>query len=242
LNINWLDKSIATTLASILLIILGFISPLWPSYLLHTGLFAFSGAITNWLAVHMLFEKVPFLYGSGVIPNQFEEFRSAIRDLIMKQFFNPDNVNRFITAKLKQHSHKIDFKPFIDKLNYDKLFDKLLEAIQQSSLGGMLGLIGGLSVLNPLREPFSDKIKEALMELANSSKFQSAVSDSIFASDFKKEMYKDIEDIVTHRLQEMTPELVKEITQAMIKKHLGWLVVWGGVFGGLIGLIVSFFV
>ncbi|MCU7375947.1 hypothetical protein PEC18_35415 [Paucibacter sp. O1-1] len=34
------------------------------------GLFALSGAITNWLAIHMLFEKVPGLYGSGVVPSR----------------------------------------------------------------------------------------------------------------------------------------------------------------------------
>lgn len=53
---------------------------------LSVGLFAFSGALTNWLAVHMLFEKVPGLYGSGVIPARFEQFKQAIADLMMEQF------------------------------------------------------------------------------------------------------------------------------------------------------------
>jgi uncharacterized membrane protein YheB (UPF0754 family) len=47
--------------------------------------------------------------------------------------------------------------------------------------------------------------------------------------------------VIEKRLDELTPQLVKEIVQAMIKKHLGWLVVWGGVFGGLIGLVAGYF-
>ena len=35
----------------------------------------------------MLFEKVPFLYGSGVIPAHFEEFKQGINNLMMEQFF-----------------------------------------------------------------------------------------------------------------------------------------------------------
>jgi hypothetical protein len=30
------------------------------------------------------------------------------------------------------------------------------------------------------------------------------------------------------------------MVQAIIKEHLGWLVVWGGVFGGLLGAVFSF--
>ena len=54
------------------------------------GLFALSGALTNWLAVFMLFEKVPFLYGSGVITQRFESFKNAMKNLIMNEFFTPE--------------------------------------------------------------------------------------------------------------------------------------------------------
>lgn len=41
-------------------------------YLLAFGLFGFAGGMTNWLAVKMLFDKIPFIVGSGVIPRQFK--------------------------------------------------------------------------------------------------------------------------------------------------------------------------
>ena len=41
------------------------------------GLFGLAGGVTNWVAVYMLFEKVPYLYGSGVIPVRYVEIRSV---------------------------------------------------------------------------------------------------------------------------------------------------------------------
>lgn len=67
-------------------------------YVLNTGLFALSGGITNWLAVHMLFERVPGIYGSGVIPLRFEEFKHGIRELIMEQFFDKADLEEFFMA------------------------------------------------------------------------------------------------------------------------------------------------
>ena len=62
-------------------------SPLYSTEIFMAGLFALSGGLTNWLAIYMLFEKVPLLYGSGVIPNRFEEFKNGIKNLIMNEFF-----------------------------------------------------------------------------------------------------------------------------------------------------------
>ncbi len=59
-------------------------------WVLAAGLFGFAGGITNWLAVKMLFDRVPGLYGSGVIPNRFREIRATIKTLIMTHFFEED--------------------------------------------------------------------------------------------------------------------------------------------------------
>eukprot|EP00494_Astrolonche_serrata_P011523 UN11608 len=47
----------------------------------------FAGGVTNWLAVTMLFDEIPFLYGSGVIPRRFKEIRQAVKKVIMEKFF-----------------------------------------------------------------------------------------------------------------------------------------------------------
>ena len=53
--------------------------PLLCRYTMSFGLFGLAGGVTNWVAVYMLFEKVPYLYGSGVIPTRYVEIRSVFR-------------------------------------------------------------------------------------------------------------------------------------------------------------------
>ena len=80
-----MNKSILTNLISVTITFYGLISPVYSTEIFMAGLFALSGGLTNWIAIHMLFEKVPFLYGSGVIPNRFEDFKNGIKNLIMNQ-------------------------------------------------------------------------------------------------------------------------------------------------------------
>ncbi|WP_019676852.1 hypothetical protein [Arsukibacterium perlucidum] len=213
--------------------------------LLSVGLFALSGALTNWLAVHMLFEKVPLLYGSGVIPARFAEFKAGIYQLVMTQFFSSDNIDRFITAKQQSQpgdtgQPTFDFEPVIAKTDLSPAFDSLLKVVEQSSFGSMLSMFGGSAALLPLKQPFIVRLKEALTDISRSDEFNQLVLAQLDQPEQLQHIREQVETIVQQRLAELTPELVKEIIQQMIRQHLGWLVVWGGVFGGLIGLVAAF--
>lgn len=199
------------------------------------GLFALSGALTNWLAIFMLFEKIPYLYGSGVVPAHFEEFKSGIRNLMMQQFFTAENVERFLSAG-SLSSAQFNLKPVIEKVDLNPTYDGLVEVILNSSFGGMLGMFGGEDALKPLREPFIKHMKSSIIDLTENEDFLELLKNEMEQPDMMQDILTKIEQIIEQRLNELTPLLVKEIIQSMIKKHLGWLVVWGGVFGGLIGL------
>lgn len=233
-----LNKSFITNFISFIIIIIGYYLPTpYKEHIFPIGLFSFSGAITNWLAIYMLFEKIPGLYGSGVIPSRFEDFKKGIFSLIMDQFFTHENLKRFIEDKGKR---KINFEPVIDNLNMDPLFNSLKDTVKQSNFGNMLTMFGGTSVIDPLKEAFLKNIKKPLIDFTNSNEFQDNVL-TMLDREFNSDEFKNkIEDIVKKRLNELTPIMVKEIIQHMIRKHLGWLVVWGGVFGGIIGFITSF--
>ena len=204
-----------------------------------TGLFALSGAVTNWLAVHMLFEKVPGLYGSGVIPARFEDFKLGIRALMMEQFFTSENIDRFLTD-IGDDSGHLDLEPVIENTDLSPAFDALLHAIQGSSFAGMLAMVGGTAALTPLKEPFIERMRSSLLDITKTDSFQTALHDGLKQSNQDKHMQHKIGEIIEKRLDELTPGLVKEIIQKMIREHLGWLVVWGGVFGGLIGLATGY--
>lgn len=233
-----MNKSLLTNLAAIALIVIGyFIVPQY-RFVYTTGVFAFSGAITNWLAIHMLFERVPLLYGSGVIPRNFDKFTDSLRSLIMGQFFTPQYLSNFLENNANSWLPGIDHA--LEALDYDLLFNKLVEAIGQSKLGPMLSMVGGIGALEPLREPVKEKMRQFLFDFLESEDFQKKLQAALKQQHFSDKLYHNIDNLVCQRLQELTPEMVKEIVQAMIKQHLGWLVVWGGFFGGLIGLLYSF--
>ena len=234
-----INKSIVTNLVASGIIGASFFAPQYAENIKAIGVFALSGAITNWIAIHMLFEKVPFLYGSGVITAHFEEFKRGIQDLIMRQFFTQENIERFLKREEDSAQKLFNVEPLLDRLDYDKLFQRLVDVISASSFGSMLAMVGGVEALDPLKEPFCKKIRHTLVEMTESEAFIEALHEGINAQQISGDLIKDIEEIVEKRLDELTPDMVKNIIQRMIKEHLGWLVVWGGVFGGLIGLAFS---
>lgn len=231
-----MNKSLVTNGLAAAIIVTGLFweSP-WQPYVLNTGLFAFSGGITNWLAIFMLFERIPGLYGSGVIPAHFEEFKHGIRDLVMQQFFNEGNIRAFFNRGSGDGSGTI--RSLLEAVDLDKAFDALVEVIMASSFGSMLGVIGGRKALDGLRDSFREKIAVVLFDLAEDEELRQKLREQSIES-----LSKRIEPIVEQRLEQLTPALVKEIVQDMIRRHLGWLVVWGGVFGGLIGLVSTWLV
>ena len=222
------NKSLTTNLVALIIIAIGYTSPVYSEIIYMTGLFALSGGVTNWLAIHMLFEKVPFFYGSGVIPSRFKEFKLGIKQLVMNEFFTPENIETFMGKQ--SEAFATDMK---DAIDFDRVFAGLVEAIEGSPMGSMLGMLGGKKALEPLKEPVTLKLQEIMLEMKDTA---SAASEE---QSLTSSLLLRVEQIVDQRLDELTPVQVKNIIQEMIRKHLGWLVVWGGAVGGFIGLGVS---
>ncbi|BBP43479.1 DUF445 domain-containing protein [Thiosulfativibrio zosterae] len=229
-----MDKSFLTNLIAFFILAAGLI--LENSLLIWVGLFALSGALTNALAIHMLFEKVPGLVGSGVIPARFEAFKAAIKHLMMSQFFTQENIDRFMSNS-NTAMPTLQLAPVIEKVNLEPAFDKLVEVIMQSSFGSMLSMFGGACALTPLKEPFVINLKESLIEMTEKAEFHELLKQEVDQPSVMSSIQSKVANIIDARLEELTPQVVKEMVQNMIHEHLGWLVVWGGVFGGLIGAL-----
>jgi uncharacterized membrane protein YheB (UPF0754 family) len=232
-----MSKALVTDTLSILLIAASFVLPAdFQSALLYTGLFALSGAVTNQLAIHMLFEKVPFLYGSGIIEKNFSTFKASIHTMIMKQFFTKEQLGDFF-AKEEQ---KIDLVPLVNGADFSPAFDALSKTVMESKFGSAISMFGGEEALEGLREPFSNKLKSAVSKIVSSPTFKAQIDHHIQNSTLSDDMLDAVDGLIQRRLDELTPKMVKDLVQELIKEHLGWLVVWGGVFGGAIGLVSSF--
>ena len=223
-----MNKSLITNFLSTLIIIVGYLYQENYPFIIITGVFALSGSLTNWLAIHMLFEKVPLLYGSGVILDKFEDIKLGIKNLILQELFTETQINNFLLDNKVSASETI-----INKIDFDKVFLGLIEAIESSQLGGMLAMVGGRKALDPLKEPFTKKLKIIIEDFVT----ENTSNDN--GSDTTASLLLKIENILDARLADLSPEDIKSIIQKMIKEHLGWLVVWGGFFGGFLGLVLS---
>ena len=227
--------------------------------LLSVGLFAFSGGITNALAVKMLFDRIPGLEGSGVIQHRFTEIREEIKRLILDEFFTEENLERF----LRERSRDIDLLSYVKgpgganpavafvetqwgQLTSPELLDPLLEkqvekTLESSTLGGLLSLMGRDTILDIVRtfvESFTGALKKKVLEKA--ADFSASPSELGLELDERRlvaDIRREVDGLLESRLESLSPRQVKRIIEDVIRKHLGWLVVWGNVFGGLIGLV-----
>ena len=230
-------KELTTNLVATSLVATSFFIPEnLSNYIFYTGAFALSGSLTNQIAIHMLFNKVPFLYGSGIIELKFEELKLSIKKLILNEFFTKERIEEF----LKSEEKKISLTPLIEKFDFSGAFEALKNAIMESKFASMLNLIGGESALDNLKEPFTKKLKSSILKITSSKEFNQELQNYLQSSSFSDDLLQKIDSIVQKRLDELSPKMVKQLLQNLMQEYLGWLVVWGGVFGGILGFISSF--
>ena len=212
-----MNKSLLTNIIAAFFIFFGLASDVTYSHeVFIIGLFALSGAVTNALAVHMLFEKVPFLYGSGVIEDRFEQFKSSIHFLMMNEFFTKENLEKFFESELVEEKSHFDFSSLLDKTDFTPAYDSLKTAVMESSFGNMLGMFGGEAALEPLKEPFTKKLKGAMNHIVHTQAFQKTLHENIQNSSISDDIFEKVDLIVNKRLDELTPVMVKEIVQNKI--------------------------
>lgn len=234
-----MSKSFISDTLSLLLIGLAFVVPTeYHMPLLFTGLFALSGAVTNQLAIYMLFERVPLLYGSGVIEKNFMTFKLSIKEMIMKQFFTKEQLVDFF----KDEEQKIDLLPLVNNADFTPAFEALSKTVMESKFGPAIDMFGGEEALETMREPFMKKLKSSVGGIVSSDEFKMQMNEHIQNGTISEDMLVSVEELITSRLEELTPKMVKDLIKELIDEHLGWLVVWGAVFGGLIGFISSFLI
>ena len=96
--------------------------------------------ITNWLAVKMLFDRIPGLYGSGVIPRQFVSIREVVKNTIMKTFFDSEYLEGYINERAKGLLATLDLgsriKSGMDKPEFDARLVKKMTEVSRGLASG----------------------------------------------------------------------------------------------------------
>jgi len=205
-------------------------------YVFAFGLFGFAGGITNWLAVKMLFDEVPGLIGSGVIPKRFEEIRRAVKNTIMRTFFDRGFIARYVTEQSGELITKLGLKEkianFLTSDKGDAMLRTKLGNLRNSEVGLMLAMvnidIGGAMMVNKVRDEM----------IAAAGEVGPLIASLLDPNELPIDTLRDeVDKLMTAKLGELDADKVKLLMEEVIRKHLGWLVVWGNVFGGCIGVI-----
>ena len=208
-------------------------------FILAFGLFGFAGGVTNWLAVKMLFDRIPFLIGSGVIPRRFKDILGALKTMILETFFEKKFLSEYLSTRSGNLLEKVDVRSKLRKAMAGDSFDhdlarkleKLAATPDGLLLQTMAPMFGGFDTMVPMLKPMLIGIGADLIETlaANFDLTEIVDVDTVRG---------EIDKVLTERMETLTPLRVKRMMAAVIREHLGWLVVWGNVFGGLIGAVV----
>lgn len=253
---SWLNKGDLSNLATFTVLLIGLLVRMlavedrhdesWVavfcSFLVSFGLFGFSGGITNWLAVKMLFDKIGvepyYLWGSGVIPRQFIAIREAVKNMILKMFFDRTFMQRYLNDRAKGMLEGVDLgaklKSAMAEPKFDGILEEKLTELSTKPEGMLIATIspmfGGMKGMVPVLKPFLASFGEELLKVI----VERFDVDELVSIDT---VLREIELLLNEKLKMITPEMVKELLEEVIHEHLGWLVVWGNIFGGAIGLI-----
>ena len=213
------------------------------------GLFGFAGGITNALAVKMLFDRIPGMVGSGVIPRQYLAIRAAVKETVLRSFFDRAFLEQRLAGGAAHAQAALDGVDLAARLrasmaaaDFDAGLAARLEAIGATPEGMMLQtlapLFGGVDGLVPALKPMLGVFGEDMAaELVRRGLFEGVGATLVTV----EVAHREIDILMTARLEYLTPRMVKSLLEEVIRKHLGWLVVWGNVFGAIIGVLTLAF-
>ena len=194
----------------------------WSQYVFPVLISTFTGWVTTWIAIKMLFHprKPIHIFGlkiQGVFPKNQQLIAQKLGQVVGKELLSFEEIEKKVTnpENLKQ------LKPEIEKHIDSFLRGKI------KSLFPMLAAFIGDKTINQLKEAF-------LMEL-----------ESLFPVLMKSYMNKlqhdlDLEKIVTEKVAGFSTRKLEDILDQITKKEFKFLELIGGIFGFLIGLIQVF--
>ena len=229
-----MSRARLTDIVATVTVLVGFLLPEpWHRGMMGVGLFALSGALTNQLAIHMLFHTVPGLYGSGVIRRNFQSFKTAISEMVMEQFFTKQKLDSFFGSD----GLDADLAAIVESADFDPAFDAMVESINESRFAQIFEMFRSKEIFESLRQTLTGRLKASVVSIVSSKPFQEQLAHHMRSGSFGDEFAKSIKGMIDQRVDELTPELVESILKKLIGEHLEWLVVWGGVFGAIFGAI-----
>jgi uncharacterized membrane protein YheB (UPF0754 family) len=179
----------------------------------------FTGWVTTWIAIKMLFhprKPVKFLGLTiqGIFPKNQRQIAQKLGQMVSKELLSFEEIEQKVTNPDNLQKLKPEIEAHIDNFLRNKLKDVF----------PMLSMFIGEKTISQLKDAF-------LIELEN-----------LFPLLMKTYMNKlqhdlDLEKIVTEKVANFSTQKLEDILDQITKKEFKFLELIGGVFGLLIGLV-----
>ena len=194
----------------------------WTHYILPVLLSAFTGWVTTWIAIKMLFHpRRPInILGfklQGIFPKNQQLIAQKLGQVVSKEFLSFAEIE----AKVTNPDNLQQLKPEIEK-HIDTFLKEKLKTVFP-----MLSMFIGEKTITQLKDAF-------LMELENLF----PILMKSYMTKLEKDL--DLEKIVTEKVANFSSEKLEDILDQITKKEFQFLEVVGGFFGLLIGLLQVF--
>ena len=179
----------------------------------------FTGWVTTWIAIKMLFHprKPVKFFGitiQGIFPKNQHQIAEKLGQVVGKELLSFEEIEQKVTDPENLQKLRPDIEAHVDNFLRNKLKDVF----------PMLSMFIGDKTISQLKDAF-------LIEL-----------ESLFPVLMKNYMNKlqhdlDLEKIVTEKVANFSSEKLENILNQITKKEFKFLELIGGIFGFLIGLI-----
>jgi uncharacterized membrane protein YheB (UPF0754 family) len=179
----------------------------------------FTGWITTWIAIKMLFHprnpvKIFGLTIQGVFPKNQRRIAEKLGQVVGKELLSFDEIEQKVTNPENLQKLKPEIEAHIDNFLRNKLKDVF----------PMLAMFIGDKTINQLKDTFIAEL-ETLFPILMKGYMAKLQHDL------------DLEKIVTEKVATFSSEKLENILQQITQKEFQFLEIVGGFFGLLIGII-----
>lgn len=195
----------------------------WTNFIIPVLLSTFTGWITTWIAIKMLFHprrpaRFLGLTIHGIFPKNQQQIAEKLGQVVSKELLSFGEIEQKVTDPANLEKLKPQIEAHIDTFLREKL----------STVFPMLSMFIGDKTINQLKGAFLTEM-ESLFPLLMKN----------YMGQLEKDL--DLEKIVTEKVAGFSSEKLEDILDQITKKEFQFLEVVGGFFGFIIGLIQVLF-
>ncbi|XP_070575839.1 uncharacterized protein [Ptychodera flava] len=178
------------------------------------GIFGFSGGAANWVAIKLVFYRIPGLIGSGVIPRHYMEIKQRIKSMVIEIFFEQEFLSRYLAEKgdafLSAINLEDQMKETTESGHMDVLIDKQIKMMVTEPEGAMFKMVGMDST------KLKSFVKSLICSISNQITHRLLVSFKNSTHFTAEHIRHEVEAMIVTRMENITAKQVIKIVEELV--------------------------